>query len=159
MGCSGAYTHQVTIVKSKVAEDEFYVQDAFHNVSFYDKKTKEYIHLSRMISLLQHKKDKKIKIEYDTYDTYYWDTTGLNQTLKQNGIKSKFNNLKIKRLTKMNRKQFIKASRKYNKRLKQCLKGNGLPKRHIYIYLLPLDHNKPTIIKLISRLKKVQLTE
>ncbi len=158
MGCSGEYTHQVTIVKCKKSDD-YYVQDAFHNVSFYDKKTKEYIQMSKMIALLQNKKHRKIKIDYDTYETYTWDTTGLNQTLKQNGFKSKFNGLKVKRLMGMNRKQFIKASRNYNKRLKECLKENELPMKHIYIYLLPLDHNKPKMIKLINRLKKGGLKE
>lgn len=151
MGCPGIYTHQVTIVKNKT-DEEFYVQDAFHNVSYYNKSTKQYIPFRDMIKLLKEERAGKIKIVYETYNNKIdWDTTGLQRILITKGISPKA--ISIDRLfPKQNKKKFIKNSQRFIKRQRNCLRQNKLPEHGIYLFLFPLEHNLPEIIQMIKEI-------
>lgn len=154
MGCNDQYTHQVTIVKNK-DDGKFYVQDAFHNISFIDKKSKNYIYFERMITLLSNKKHRKIKIKFDEFKYVTTiDTTGVSQMLVDKEMSKSLKNFFVKRISKMNRQKLIKASRNYNKKLKICLKENQLPTKHIYLYLIPSKYNSKRIFELILRFKR-----
>lgn len=157
MGCPGAYSHQVTVVKSK-DKDIYYVQDAFYNVSFYERKSKEYLNFRKMIHLLTVKKSNRIQVRYDEYEHgFSWDTTGLNKVLLSRGIDTD-NKRALSKVT-MNRKKFIKASQKHNNRAEVCLTENELPKKIIYLYLIPLENNPKKIIQLITEAKKETFEE
>lgn len=157
MGCPSLYTHQVTIVKSN-EDDVYYVQDAFYNISYYEHKSKKYLHFDKMIYLLNKRKSRKIKVKYDAYDyEFTWDTTGLSQVLLNREIKTKVKRA-LKRVT-LNRKKFINASQKFNQRAKKCLVQNELPEKSIYLYLLPQEHNSEKIKGLIVEAKKETFEE
>lgn len=145
MGCPKVYTHQVTIVKNN-EDGNFYVQDAFHNVSFYDKsKKKAHLSFAKMIDLLEKEQDKQILVQYDKYNTKsVWDTTGFYKRLALMNM-TKYYKKSIKRIQKMNRKKFVQHSQKVLRIKENCLDKKQLPSNPLYLYLLPLKQN-PKII-------------
>ncbi|HRO74654.1 MAG TPA: hypothetical protein PLP27_00730 [Crocinitomicaceae bacterium] len=141
MGCPDVYTHVVTIVKNK-DDNKYYLQDAFHNVSYSLTKDKIYPDFATIIKLLKSKKARKIKVKYDT-KAFDFDTTGLYQQLQKRGMEKKYKLALI--FSNINRKKFVKRSQKIALRKDNCLNNNELPKNPLYLMLLPLEYNSPLI--------------
>lgn len=153
MGCSGQYTHQVTLVQSK-GNQQFYVQDAFHNVSYFDENDRHYLSFNEILTELNENSDTLIETQWDNYRYQPdFDTTGLYTILKRMGVSEHYKEVRKQDVEKMFREQFVEESQAVNNRLNNCLIEKKLPQKAIYLFLIPQEHNSKEVMELYERIR------
>lgn len=146
MGCKEGYTHEVTLVKNK-DDNQFYVQDAYQNSAYYDRKNNQ-IPFIQIISLLRQRKHNQIKILQDK-NQFYYDTAGLYTVLVQRE-QVKFYKLAYRYMTSRSKKNFIASGVRNNKFKQRCFTSNNFPKKNIYIFLMPINFHPAELEELFK---------
>jgi hypothetical protein len=147
MGFPNAYTHQVTLVRPSVDVD-YYIQDAFNNLSFEDARTNQPLTFKKLIKMLNEKNDSLIHIilaDYEFKPTM--DTTGIARLTKTNpNARETFDSI-----SKMSRFDFSKLVVKYKKIYERYLLPKGYPDNILYLYLFPLKHNSQEVNAIVQQ--------
>lgn len=145
MGCSSLYTHQVTLVRL-ASDKKLYVQDAFYNISYYDKYDEHYLSFDEILALLNKSKDSLIVIQWDKYQYQPdFDTTGLYAAIEKIGWGDKYETLLKQDISSLSREEFVKKAQSTDNRHNECLRTYNFPESPLYFFLLPLSHNDSTI--------------
>lgn len=156
MGCPGAMTHQVTLVKNP-EDKKYYVEDAFFNSTFVNDVGVKipFTELLKLLSIKQsqkvHFKQGKFKFKPD------FDTTGLHQIIQKtsyvqpiiDSIQKRNNNGE-----QLNRYQLTQIGFQYRCAKSECFQKRNYPEDVMYLYLFPLEHNSKKILKLIKETLK-----
>lgn len=164
MGCAeAAITHQLTLVWSE-QEQDYWVQDAFLNVSVKDNQNQP-LPFNSLISLLAQHKSDEIMVEQGDYEYIpSWDSAGLNVNLYiQNTEDSLRHHFTAKILSANNLPStYLSIEREYHDVnfateyvFNSCLKENNLPNDLLYMFLLPLEHNDKDILQLVHTTKSI----
>ncbi len=148
MGCPGIYTHQVTMVKNP-DNQLYYVEDAYHNVSYRDSNNKV-ISFKKMIDLLLKKQIQKITIQYDETPIQF-DTTGLSYQKSRFKIDS---TIDLNSIFIINRKEMIIQSQNLLNRNNICLDSLNHEHESIYLFLHPIDNESKKLLREVSFPKK-----
>lgn len=156
MGCPGATTHQVTLVKNP-GDKKYYVEDAFFNSTFVNDAGVK-IPFTELLTLLSIKQSQKVHFKQGEFKYKPdFDTTGLYQIRQKlpfvqpiiDSIQKRNNNGE-----QLNRYQLTQIGFQYRCAKSECfLKGN-YPEDVMYLYLFPLEHNSKKILKLIKETLK-----
>jgi len=147
MGIANVHTHQVTLVLPSTNSD-YYVQDAFNNLSFEDARTNQPLTFKKLIKMLNEKNDSLIHIilaDYEFKSTM--DTTGIARLTKTNpNARETFDSI-----SKMSRFDFSKLVVKYKKIYERYLLPKGYPDNILYLYLFPLKHNSQEVNAIVQQ--------
>lgn len=160
MGCAdAAITHQLTLVWSE-QEQDYWVQDAFLNVSVKDNQNQP-LPFNSLISLLAQHKSNEIKVEQGDYKfAPNWDSSGMNLAFRLQKMDDSIRIYFMEKILSANNlsSTYLSIEREYSDVsfateyvFNSCLKENNLPNDLLYMFLLPLEHNDKDILQLVQK--------